>query len=416
MNRLFARGIVLLLGGLLPASGAAALGVELCGGDSDQNKLAKQRCPKPRRFALVFSFGYAGDLMPRDDAKFDELLGKIKAAGFNTVHCTFTDKRLELCKKHDVQMMVDLLAPEHHVYKSPEKAQAVCEKLRGNPLVWGYNIWNDPYRKTTPGRVRDVNHVRTWDPTHPAFTGTYRTDGMRGLDNPDIFGYYDFHWKRGLGLHFPHLLAYSGWAKERNAWFYSWLSVTSGQPGKGNFNRSLWSANTAIACGQKGILWFLGTDMMDQKTLAWSEAGKDIARVHRAIAALAYELTRLDNPSAIYSTAMTRTANNDPLPDGKKEMMPPGLEKNAFPADFWLQPQGGEFVMGVFKTDRNEDAVFLANHNAYVEQTAVLKLARPQQIRLFNRATGTWTPAAVKDGVLRITLEPGGGELLHFVN
>jgi hypothetical protein len=34
--------------------------------------------------------------------------------------------------------MVDLLAEQHHVYKSPEKAQALCEKLRNNPTVWGY--------------------------------------------------------------------------------------------------------------------------------------------------------------------------------------------------------------------------------------------------------------------------------------
>src|SRR4051812_3863346 len=87
--------------------------------------LDKQRCPKPTRFALVFSFGYASDLMPKDDARFEELLVKIKAAGFNTIHCTYTEKRLDLCKKHGILAMIDLLAPEHHVYNSPDKAKAV---------------------------------------------------------------------------------------------------------------------------------------------------------------------------------------------------------------------------------------------------------------------------------------------------
>src|SRR5207249_2570938 len=43
------------------------------GGDEEQQQLARQRCPKPRRLALVFSFGYAGDLMPKEDARFGEL-------------------------------------------------------------------------------------------------------------------------------------------------------------------------------------------------------------------------------------------------------------------------------------------------------------------------------------------------------
>ena len=420
MHRLLAPGALLVVAGVLLARGQARPGAPAATSfaalvaDSDEEKLAKQRCPKPRHFALVFSFGYAGDLMPKEDDRFDRLLGKITDAGFNTIHCTYTPKRLDLCKKHGVQMMVDLLADEHHVYKSPEKAKAVCEKLRGDPAVWGYNVWNDPYRKTTPGRVRDVNNVRAWDPTHPAYTGTYRTDGMRGLTNPDVFGYYDFHWKRGIDQHFPHLLAYKAWAKERDAWFYGWLGATPGQPGKGNYNRALWSANTAISCGQKGILWFLATELMDRKTLEWTDAGKDIARVNRAIAPLGDELVRLGLPAAVYSTPVTRTAGNDPLPDGKKSRMPPGLEKHAVPADFWLQAQSGEFVMGVFAGGGAGEAVFLANHNTYAEQNAALKLSRPLKARLFNRATGKWGPLEARDGVVKVLLAPGGGELLRF--
>src|SRR5262245_33836119 len=38
--------------------------------DADLAKLEKQRCPKPSEFAIVFSFGYAADLMPQDDGDF----------------------------------------------------------------------------------------------------------------------------------------------------------------------------------------------------------------------------------------------------------------------------------------------------------------------------------------------------------
>jgi hypothetical protein len=376
-------------------------------------KAGKHRCPKPAEFALVFSLGYAADRMPQDDARFEQLLKTVRAAGFNTVHCTYTARRLELCKRHRVRMMIDLLAPEHHVFKSPEKARAVCAALRNNPGVWGYNIWNDNFGKSAAGRRRDVEAVRKWDPTHPAYCGTYRTRGMKQLDNADILGYYDFHWKRGLGQHFPHLLAYRAWARERDAWFYSWLSATSGRAGAGNYNRCLYSANTGVACGLKGVLWFLGTDLMDPKTLAWTAAGRDIAKVNAEIAPLARELAKVGTPLAVYSTAVTRTPNNVPLPEGTKAALPAALEGHAFPAAGWLQPVAGEFVLGVFEDTPARSVVFIANHNAYAEQDVALKLSRPGRVSWFDRKAGGWQALTLRDGVVRFRLAAAGGELIR---
>jgi hypothetical protein len=379
----------------------------------DPDKLEKQRCPRPTEFALVFSYGYAGDKMPTEDERFEDLLKKIKDAQFNVIHCTYTEKRLALCKKQGIKMMVDLLEEAHHVFKNSKEAQALCEKLRNHPDVWGYNIWNDGFGKSTEGRRRDINNVRQWDPTHPAYCGTYRTIGMKGLTNPDIFGYYDFHWKRGISQHFPHLLAYSNWARERDARFYTWLSCTSGQPGKGNYNRSLYSANTGIAFGLKGILWFLANDMMDMKTQQWTEIGRDIIKVHKEIAPLSKELAKLGNPVAIYSTSITRTVNNDPLPEGKKEMMPPGLDGRAFPKDFWIRPDAGEFVLGVFHDEQKRDLVYLANHNAYAGHEVSLIISDRKQFEMFDCQEGRWEKLKVEQGRVRMELQPGGGMLLR---
>jgi len=385
------------------------------GQDTDIAKLEKQRCPRPTEFIIVFSNGYApDDEMPAEKDRFEALLKKIKDGGFNTIHCTYSDDRIALCKKHGIKMMVHLLAAEHHVYKSPEKARAVCEKLKGNPDVWGYNIWNDGFNKTGEGRRRDVNTVRQWDPTHPAFSGTYRVDGMSHLANADAFGYYDFHWKRGIGYHFPHLLSYSKWANERDAWFYTWLATDSGLVGKGNYNRSLYSANTSIACGLKGIMWFLGTSLMDKKTQEWTEAGKDIMKVNAEILPLQKEIALLGNPKAIYSTAITKTENDKPVATDKGPVYPGGLDKNAVPKDFWLQPASGEFMFGVFSDDKKQDCVYLANHNAYAEQKVELKLSKARKVSQFNRKMGKWQDAEVKDNTVRLTLEAGGGELLRF--
>lgn len=379
----------------------------------DIEKLEKQRAPKPNDLALIFSNGYAGDTVPKDDDQFEKLLVTLKEAHFNVIYCTYTDSRLKLCKKHGIKMMVDLLAPEHHVYKSADKAQAVCEKLKGNPDVWGYNLWNDPVRKTGEGRRRDVNTVRGWDDTHLIFSGTYRTEGMNHVVNADILGYYDFHWKRGVDQHFPHQLAFSKWAKDRDSWYYSWLSATSGIAGKGNFNRNLWSANTSLACGMKGILWFLGDDLMNAKTLEWKEAGRDIIKVHERIAPLGKEIAPLGLPVAIHSTFITKTSNNDALPKGMDKKMPPGLEKHGFPVDYWLQPSSGEFMIGVFKDAKKRDVVMIANHNAYAEQKVALT-SKNTNVSLFNRKTGKWVALQSNQGTVSLTLEPGDGDLLRY--
>ncbi|MBY0228183.1 MAG: hypothetical protein K2W96_02765 [Gemmataceae bacterium] len=367
---------------------------------ADEAKLAKMRPPRPAAFALVFSAGYAGDHLPKDDEAFGRLLAKLEAGGFNVVHGVPTKERLALCRKHGIKLMADLLAPGCHVYNEPEKAKALCESLRGHPDVWGYNVWNDPFGKTAEGRRRDILNVRKWDGTHPVFCGTYRTVGMKDLDCADCIGWYDFHWKRGPGRHLqhlPHLLRYRAWAEERDAVFLSWLSATSGLAGKGNFNRSLWSANTLIAAGGKGIIWFLGPDLMDMEKLEWTERGRDILKVQERIAPLAGELGKLGTAKALYATPATKDANDKPF--AGKHPVP------AIPEGFFLKAEGGEFLLGDF----GKGVVFLANQNAYRAQEAKLRTKRKAE-----RFAGKWTALAAKDGTVTVALEPGGGALLRL--
>jgi opacity protein-like surface antigen len=387
-----------------------------CAADSPEKKAAlmKQRCPKPTEFALVFSFGYAGDGMPKDDAKFEGLLKKIKEHGFNVIHTSYTDKRLELCKKHGVKLMVDLLDIEnHHVYKSADKAKALAAKLKGNPAVWGYNIWNDHTRGREAGRERDINTVRKWDPTHPAYSGGCANDNTRVYTTADVMGYYDFHWERGIHLHFPHLLLFLEGSRKHDSYPYTWLSW---RPFKysDHYHRSLWSANTTIACGFKGIMWFLGSGFMDKNSLEWKPGKMHVLKVHKEIVPVLGEMMKLGLPTAVYSTKITKTNENKPLPGGKKEMMPPGLENRGFAKDFWIQPQSGEFVMGVYKDDKKRDAIFVANHNSQAPQTVKLKLGKPVKASMFNRKEGKWQNLAVKDGSVSFELGKAAGELLRF--
>lgn len=381
---------------------------------ADTAKLMKQRCPKPTELAFVFSFGYHGDNMPKDPAKFEGLLQKIKAEGFNVIHATYTPERVELCKKHGVKLMIDFLDVEnHHVYKSAEKAKAVAEKVKGNDAVWGYNLWNDHTAGREQGRERDIMTVRRWDPTHPAYSGGCANDNTRVYTNADVMGYYDFHWERGIHLHFPHLLTFWEGSRQHDTYPYTWLSW---RPAKYSdyYHRSLWSANTSLACGFKGIMWFLGSGFMDQNSLEWKAGKTHVLEVHKEIVPLGEELMKIGLPTAIYSTPITKTNENKPLAGGKTEMMPSGLEKHAFPSDFWIQPQGGEILMGVFKDDQKRDAIFIANHNSQAPQSVALKLGRAAKASVFNRKEGKWQDLPVTGGVLNLELGKAAGELVRF--
>ena len=107
--------------------------------------------PPPKKFAFTLNNGYGeGDKFPTDPAVFENLLINMKKAGFNAIYCVYKDWRLPLCEKHGVKMMIDVLAWHEgaltDIRRNEEQRatiKAICEKVRGNDAVWGYNIWNE---------------------------------------------------------------------------------------------------------------------------------------------------------------------------------------------------------------------------------------------------------------------------------
>lgn len=161
------------------------------------NSIRDQAKRRPTQFAIIYNMGYAGDKLPDDEPTFERLIEACKTAHYNVVLCQYTDWRREICRKHDVRLMVDLLVSDHHVYKNPDAAKALCLSLRGGDVVYAYHLWSDRVGGTIAGRNRDVNNVHQWDPNHPVYVGDYHARSLESLENPDIIGYYDFHWKRG---------------------------------------------------------------------------------------------------------------------------------------------------------------------------------------------------------------------------
>ncbi len=382
---------------------------------------------RPDQFHSIFSFGYGGDDFPEDPQQFEKLARRIAEEGqFSAILCGYTEERARICEALGLRMMVDLLHPAHHVYRAPEAATALLEELRGQPdsVVMGYHLWSDRIGGSVDGRVRDIRLVRRHDPTRATYSASYRGDSLGSLAAESVvFGWYDFHWKRGIHRRFPQLLHAWRLAGQHDSVFYELLSTDSGRPGAGNFNRSLWSVNTGIACGMKGCLWFIGSRQMNARTGEWTGYGLDINRVNAEVMPLRDELMRLGTPVAVYSTPITLDMNNRPVPaaaDGG-DVYPPGLDAHAFPPDFPVQAEAGEFLMGVFEPVGDADAdgdgslvLFIANHNAYLEQEVRLRGAGITGAEMFDRSESRWRPLPPDRGAIGFQLPPAGGELLRL--
>jgi len=411
LSRQLLPGVALLatlaLGSCASLAGAEEAGNRLI----DKEAQAKRR---PKTYLTVFNNGYGGDPMPKEPEKFEKLLKTIASEGsFNAVMCRYSADREALCRKYNVLMVVDLLADGHHVYKNPKECEQLCGQLRGNPAIVAYHLWSDRFGKTGSGRARDIDNVHQWDPTHATYSGTYQTEGMKHLAMSDFVSYYDFSWKRGPHKNFSNLLTAWAVAKTHDNRIGRCIETDPGQPGEGNYLRSLYLQNTSITCGLKCCLWFIGSQIMDMNKLEFNELGRDAAQVNGWTKPLWAEIPRLGLPAAIYSTSITKDCNNHDVPaEGGKHKMPPGLETHEFPKDFWLQPVSGEFVMGVFKYDGASDAVYLANHNAYAEQDVKLKVAKATHARIFNHQSGKYEEVPVVDGAISFKLEKAGGQLL----
>mgnify|MGYP006865036173 CR=1 FL=1 len=380
----------------------------------DKKAQAKRR---PGAYLAIFINGYSGDPMPAEPAQFEKLLKAITSEGrFNAVLCKYTPQREALCKKYEVFMMVDLLADGLHVYKNPKECEALLKTLRGNETIAAYHLWSDRFGKTGAGRARDINNVHKWDPTHATWSGTYKNYSLEFLAGSDFVSYYDFSWKRGPDKNFHNLLSAWKAASVHGNRLGRYCETDAGQAGKGNPNRLLYIQTTSIACGLRGAMWHIGSRIMDVKKLQFNQYGKDLAWVNAWIEPMRAEIAKIGLPRAIYSTPWTTDWNHRPVPQKEGQVaMPPGLEKNRFPKEFWIQPAGGEFVMGVSKyASADKDVVFIANHDAYGEQNIKLKLTKADKPRIFNRKTKKYDTLPVTSGEISFKLAPAGGAIILF--
>jgi len=364
---------------------------------------------RPERFAIIFNMGYAGDNLPGDPKSFELLLRGIKEAHFNTILCKYEDWRAQLCKKHDLQIFVDLLAPGHHVYKNVAETRKLCESLRGKDVVYGYHLWSDNISGTYPGRSRDVKNVHEWDPTHPAYIGSYRMSRVNRVEGLDLLGYYDFHWTRGG--HWGNLSKASAVARGKNVFFLRYCDSSPGRIGAGNPNRAGYTIATSIPFGLKGYLYHYRGGVVEPEGGKLAPLGKDLKKVNAKFAAIGDKLISIGNPMNVWSTPITRTAKDRPAETAPA--VPGGL--SPIPADHWFQVRTGEVLLGLFKSPDGGEVIAAASHNAYQSQQVTLEFSsRVKKARIFNRKSGNWVEPETSGKKIAFSVEEHATELLKI--
>lgn len=349
------------------------------------------KLPWPDRFAIVFNLGYAGDHLPADPAEFEKMIVGIKKANYNVVLCKYNPERLKICAKHDVQMFVDLLVGEHHVFKNEAEAKKLCESLKDSKAVYGYHLWSDNIGKTSPGRSRDAQNVFKWDPNHPAYVGSYRMSGVSKITGEAMFGYYDFHWTRGgRAAQFGHLNQAWGVAKAHQIPFLRYEAAAPGGVGKGNANRVGFTFATSIPYGLRGYMYHYAGGQYVKGSYEPDALGKDLAEVNKRFADVGPELMKIGISTAIYATPASKLEKNDPVPDGPK--VPDGF--TPVPAGNWFQIKTGEVIVGVAPDKQKREVLIFACQNPYESQK--VSLAFPKGVKtaeVFDRAARGWKPA-----------------------
>jgi hypothetical protein len=149
--------------------------------------------------------------------------------------------------------------------------------------------------------------------------------------------------------------------------------------------------------------------VVDPKTGQLDALGKDLVAVNARVAPLGDELMKLGNPTAVYSTPITRTAKDRPT--GADAAVPPGL--TGVPPDHWVQIRSGEVLCGMYNDAEGRDVVALASHNAYQPQQVVLRMTKPiKGAARFCCEKKTWETLP-GDAELQLNVEPYTVELVR---
>lgn len=391
----------------------------------------------------------------------DEHLAILKRDGYNLTNVAVVFdvilpsaealRRLDLAAKHNIKSLFSSSLFHYSTLDNLEKKaelDALIETLKTHPAFEGYHLIDEPSAVTFPAWARLSHYLKKRDPEHLAYMNllpSYATQQQLGVfmkepptgasgipDNfagvgscQDTITFYSEHLRQYLALIEPDLISYDhyhflnlkdepdGWQYFLNIELIKSAAQKAGLPFLNivqacthepvwrlpNEHELRWLAYTTMAYGGRGISWFLYWGPASSGGLY--QAGQRmpmadwVANVNREVKALGPQLMKLAS-THVYHTA--------PLPIGGQGV----------PAGCPVTATGGEYVIGLFAEDGNENVFMIMNRNYQSASTARVTLNLGDGTLLaFSTAKGEWTESqSIAAGrVIAVELVPGGGKL-----
>jgi len=306
----------------------------------------------------------------------------LAAAGLNTVRWPLAD--LDALRGYGLRALVDGATPDD------------AARLRGDDLVWGYHVIDEPDTDDLPEAARQVEAFHRADAGHPAYVNLFARAGDHIADylrlvRPQFLS-YDFYqwwygpyqkWWEGSTGYFSRLEQHREAALGAGIPLLNWVEVVANRHDSRYQNapepsdshpKVRQSLYTGLAYGLKGVQWFHGGLLYEKGTTELNECGRHIAALNGELAVLGPVLLGLQS-RGVYHTA--------PLPRGTREA----------PGQHWVLPEGGELVLGVLEDGDGGDYVMVVNRRTDNGCPARLVFQRNiGGLERLDRASGAWEP------------------------
>ena len=334
-------------------------------------------------------------------------------ANFNVVDGS-VDK-LDLCRKYGLKLMV-----------RPAVSPDIASQLADDPTVWGYFIVDEPGNTWSGDSVdlfkqlsAKVKALHEADPNHPAYinlgwlswSGDYLRNFIKTI-RPEILSYDYYQWWAGGGpqeraAYFARLKYFRAAALSAGIPFACWMEgnanpAVDGRPSAPHKAEKLrQSVYTSLAYGVKGIEWFRAVLIFDRDEAAGATtltpSGKDIAALNAELKRIGPILAQLRSTDVFHTP---------PLPSETREL----------PADYWIQTETPDLVLGMFQDDMRSNFILVVNRDYQQERQAALRFLRPVSVvEKFDKQTGKWITLPLGK-VAKLALGPADGELLKVSN
>jgi len=362
----------------------------------------------------------------------EEQFAEIAEANFNVAMCGGGKRALDLAEKNGLKLLLQdrrITARNFQQEGFEKNLDAVVADYADHPALWGYFVTDEPNAAQFENLGAINRHLLKKDPKHIPFINLFPTyASQEQLGNPT----YEEHVSSFIQTVHPRLLSYDHYALVGDGLrpdYFENMDIIRRQALKHGipFNFILlsvphfsyrnpteadlrWQVNTALAYGARGIMYFTYSSLPDDEHYkGWGDAiiARDgsrtakyehVKRINGELKRLAPTLVRLTS-TAVYHTP--------PLPRGTTPI--PG-------GDLVVHVQGGEFVVGHFRSEQGERYTMFVNRSPRVAADAVIAFSPEVRLEELDRTTGKEQPIALRketSGLLwEVHFEPGQGRLL----